>query len=637
MTHFSLPRIHFKGTFKANPPTGNNDDIVAILASDSPTILNPKNKTDAQLRQWLMQATPTGGGHVQINAGWNYFGDCSAAFEKTTITSARLQSGKLLDSSSKDSLIGANVAILGNQFGDFGFATMADVDAIGAYSTQLFAGKFQLTGQNGNALLSGWSSTSYSRWVTRWRNLWFTLAPTSCIWQFVLPNGDWEINDPNSQPLTQLAAAAHKSKGILVRFTTYTLFPSILNTTMAKDFAAGNYVTNPARGGLVGTIGVWEGTEPRSLPIARLMKSQGVFTIQMNGKNNQHVTPIYKGKPVIANTKDTPKNDVTFPFGPALVSVDEVRKVVTLDLLATFPECDRTNDKVDFGTVDLYLKSQTGASAKIGSLAYGKSSYDQSGGMVELAWPTDLQAHDFQDGTFEIVCEQLPGSCILAETDDFVIVTDERGLYAVEGDTVIVNLAVYSQGELISEGVDLTLNQYQDKLLPDDSTADKKPFPNKDYVLLKKGGRLLTMPDKIHVPAGGKYCLTLTAVSPGNAMIYFHPTNTPTPSVDNLDMMLGGYSNIRIFPDDNFDHVPDSDLTWKFIYQQIFRYFYLLYPAMSIQGFPLNDKKAITARAAIIKTMVDERLSESSIAMPITRDLTPGKRELLRRWCSLHE
>ncbi|MEZ4513613.1 MAG: hypothetical protein R3C62_17235 [Chloroflexota bacterium] len=630
MTHLSVPRIHFKGTFKANPPTANNVDIVDNVDAVQIGILNPQKLTDAEWKRWLMQTTPFGGG-VQINAGWNYFGDGSVAFEETAVTSYQPQTGSHHIVDSSDPLAGATVALLGNHFGDFAFATMADLDPIGSYATQLYPGQFQLANAAQTPLLTGQGSVGHSRWVTQWRNLCFTLAPTACIWQVVLPNGNWHLPQTTVPVLNQLATVATQAKGIVVCFAVYTLFPRIGTAELAKRFAEGEHVANPAYGGLVGTIGVWEGDEVASLPVARRLRPVNKLTVQLDCQAGKQDRQPYKG--VGKGEAATGDTQVTFPLGAALVAIDTTRRQIVLDLLATFPEINGLHHKVDVGKVGLWLETAVNRHY-IGPIAYDQITYEQSAGVVELPWPADITANDLQNGNFVLLRDDDPQTPLIAESnDDWLVVTDNRATYAEIGETIEIELRVYRRGVLAQEAVGLRLGQYADRVLS--AGTPENPFPDKQFVRLTPDEYLLDMPETVMVPVGGKLTVQLTARRPGIGMVLFVVGKTAVPDPANIDHIYASYANVRIFPLDNYDDVPDEALTWPFIYRHVFRYFYLLYPAMSIQGFPLNNQPAIERRAPIIKTMVSTALAESSVAMPITRDLSPGKRKLLLRWCDL--
>jgi hypothetical protein len=96
------------------------------------------------------------------------------------------------------------------------------------------------------------------------------------------------------------------------------------------------------------------------------------------------------------------------------------------------------------------------------------------------------------------------------------------------------------------------------------------------------------------------------------------------------------YNIFRVLPDDNFDDVPDDQITWDFVYRNVIRYFYLIYPGMFARLAFQNEETAQQC-AAIIKTLISADTWHSTSYMPVSRDLSDGKRNLLLRWCALNE
>jgi hypothetical protein len=93
------------------------------------------------------------------------------------------------------------------------------------------------------------------------------------------------------------------------------------------------------------------------------------------------------------------------------------------------------------------------------------------------------------------------------------------------------------------------------------------------------------------------------------------------------------FAYVRVLPADNdLDSIPDAQVTWDLVYSRVLSYYYRLYPAMD-RYLPLNNKAALSARANILKQMIDASVWGSTLYMPPTRDLSDGKRRLLQRWC----
>jgi hypothetical protein len=116
---------------------------------------------------------------------------------------------------------------------------------------------------------------------------------------------------------------------------------------------------------------------------------------------------------------------------------------------------------------------------------------------------------------------------------------------------------------------------------------------------------------------------------------------------DNFDPNMGGgnkylyfgltfYNNFRVLPNDNYDNIPDDQITWDFVYREVIQYFYLLYPGMFAR-LAFQDEETARSNASLIRQMVSKRTWDSTSYMPVSRDLSDGKRKLLQRWCALQQ
>ena len=117
-------------------------------------------------------------------------------------------------------------------------------------------------------------------------------------------------------------------------------------------------------------------------------------------------------------------------------------------------------------------------------------------------------------------------------------------------------------------------------------------------------------------------------------------TSPPMPNFgwDNVD-----YAVVRILPFDDFSKVPDETINnWQYIYDNVLGFYSVMYPVMSKiipwgpQGAP-NNPQEVKAFASNILNFTDPDMWDTTIYMPITRDMSGGKRELLRRWCNLQQ
>ena len=143
----------------------------------------------------------------------------------------------------------------------------------------------------------------------------------------------------------------------------------------------------------------------------------------------------------------------------------------------------------------------------------------------------------------------------------------------------------------------------------------------------------LSYPPSIVFPKGQTTPMgvTVTGIRPGPAILVYTQDGQPLGS---LYTPMAAFANIRVMPDDNYDHVPDSErLTWSFVYREIFRLHDLLFPAMS-QYIPFENEDAMTQAASMLVDRTDPAKWSSPLYMPATRDLSAGKRKLLIDWAN---
>ena len=75
-----------------------------------------------------------------------------------------------------------------------------------------------------------------------------------------------------SATLKALELAANQAKGIIVQFATYQLIPTLSDVELIESLQGPqNTTSNPAKGIVVGTVGVWEEGESATVPADRMM------------------------------------------------------------------------------------------------------------------------------------------------------------------------------------------------------------------------------------------------------------------------------------------------------------------------------------------------------------------------------
>jgi hypothetical protein len=260
MSYLDIPRLHFAGSFTANPSTFNN---------------NPPNYG------YNPNSTPPNSNPIQIVPGWNPYGD-HAWTVNATVRSFVDRSGVL--HTSGDPLIGAAVTSYAPQFP----AKLVDLDTEQQNVTRLFGLVLQI------APAAGGGFTVQGQWDQTGTliNLWFSRVPSlqgdtaaGGAFQSVLEQLVWQ-NLESSPFLQQLQEAS--PNGLSARLSVY----GYNANTASPGFRFGT---------IVGTVGPYSAGEPRHLVAGRFLNPQG--------NNNLYYAPA---------KLDASRNTLTLDLGNAL-------------------------------------------------------------------------------------------------------------------------------------------------------------------------------------------------------------------------------------------------------------------------------------------------------------------------------
>lgn len=577
MGHLSLPRIHFQGDFCTNVATANNNNVVEVVDVAKVEIINTQGKSDDDFG-WLTQPDPEHGG--LIPAGWNYYGDNICSFQNVKVTCIELP-GQSITSNTEDPLIGLDVIL--------GQAAMVDLDPEGQLGTQIFCDNFGV--QKGESpcfegasdpCVGGQPTRLYSRWLTFQRNLGVGgFKGASAVWQAAIPTNRLSWNLANSPALEALHNAS--DEGLVVRFCTYLVAPRFMDSADLVQLYA-NGEENPAFGRVVGTIGPWHAGELSSVTMGRLL---------------------HPSAPLVGDH---------FPYqlGPAVAQIHRERRVVSVDLITTFPERDETLAKVDVGPVSLrlhYKDEDRDDTFALGPVAYDQKAYEATAGVVDIPYSSEVEP--FLDQGQLLLVQDNSGKELLAETD-LTIETDDRAIYLQEGETQQVHLQVVEKGQVLQKEVTVNI-----------------------AVVLQGAASSATQvveaPDQISVGPNGVASLSVTAKQAGACVIRFVP---PGSDVSPFNPTTDFFTSLRILPTDDYDHIPGEQLTFDFLKQEVLRYYCVLYPAMC-RIINLDDEDTVRRHARRILSLVSKDKFSEYGYMPRTRELSDGKRKLLMRWCQL--
>lgn len=635
------------------------------------------------------------------DAGLNFQAASSAGmpYVSTVMQTSVLPGGQTL-SQGQDMFLSGRVELRGDLFFDKpGSAKMVDLDPIGIYGTQIFSGEVRVViyapeGQE-IVLLSGKDPTrAYIRNMYIDRNITpisATLPPGAwmggAVWQLGLPlkgltfNKNYLAPSPNQSPtLVALNQAAQAGQGLLVRFAMYYTLDGLDEGALADQFQASGYkkpIVNPATGMLVGSVGAWNQNEPASMPVERLIYP--VMPITRPTSNYAFNVAMREKSPAVkiaaSGTNNPPPPMPPYYLGPAGVIVDTNQKTVVLDLVTTIPETSIISSppnpatdlqKANYGNLTLTILSN-GVEQTVATITptqYNRASYEAGGGILEFSYPPALaSALTDPQGLFRLYAQALgpqPPQPAMQEIDYGYILTDDQCLYLTQGKTLTYKVQAFYKGQPVrNQLIPITTSQYQFVSGPDqpNQLAPKvfQPLdntPGKLFVVSLPPNSAQAKADPAtpspinptqyyQTDANGMVTLKVKGLQTGTAMLRYQMLR------DNFDPNMGGanrylyfgftfYNAFRVMPNDNYDNIPDSQITWDFVYKEVIQYYYLLYPGMFARlGF--QQESVAKNFAGMIRRMVDKRNWESTSYMPVSRDLSDGKRKLLQRWCALNE
>ena len=606
MSCLSFPRIHFRGVFSTDVDTANNNDIIdAFDPVSSDLVGDAASLPFDEAVKFLMSPVEPGG---SIRASWNYYGSHATAFEQARVTSTLVAFN---DSPASDPLEGLPV-----QMGSS--AVMVDVDPTGSFGTQIFMGGFSL-GDQTLGLRSRNPLTTYSRWLHFGRNPNFGgFTGAAATWQLAIPNADLAfLGAAKSPALAELQNRAQQGLGVLVQFNTYLVQPVLTQQELyERFFKQGKFRSNPARGFVVGTVGVWEPSDFETAPNGRRLNPE----VKVNVPVGSRVASV--------------------SLGPCAVAFDEPHGIVSLNLITTFPNVGGVSPAEDaapqefdgifrvaagprvmgedpsipnLGPMTLMVVPEGDASpvAITGLDGYDSfETYANHGGIFDYRYDASL-TETVKRGTLIVQADNpRPESVILRESI-IVAETDDRGIYLDPGGTAKVRLRVKERGGPTTARVTFATGIVESGKVP--------PAPGS-----------LTIPASIEVPVGRTepVSVQIQANQASLQVVYFFSDQADS----RFDPTTGFFTNVRVLPADNFDDVQDDErLSWTFVYEKVLKFYAVLFPVMN-DYVDLSNEDAVRNAGPNIRFRVSQLAFNSPLYMPITRSMSLGRRKLLLDW-----
>ncbi|WP_413105367.1 hypothetical protein [Streptomyces sp. Inha503] len=696
MSTLSVPRLYFKGAATWNPGTANNNDYWPIYDFSQTDLnwthlqnykidkANAKSKFPEYARSLhLVPPDPDVGGERELRvcpAEWNYYGGMEwwlhSTDQQTVITGGQTSLGG--EVVTDDPVVGAVLDVVGDPFPGSTFNTpprMVDNDPASYWCTNFLLRRFNLgTRAAPERFLTGTleedAPCMTSRWLTMNRNLDLDKEKPvvgdgvgGVVLQTCLPteNLEWDPDTPSAllRALQDGLKQPHV-RGLMVRLSAYLsgaftadVFKDIPITDTNKRYAAlaalwekelaENRVpsANPSVATVVGTLGLWYEDELRSSPGGRVLFCSKPCPTRKDPEKKAWLGPIFAELQPSGSSKPTH---------------------LSLDLGNAIPEVSSTREKYNAGRLEVRALTRFGLgwfANTVGSIStsdYDKAAYESRAGIVDLPLPDVPNLLDsIRSGLLDVVANpSTPVRSALAERP-VIAETDDRSVYLDRGDTGRMSLQVREHGLAPTRDITVQVRQYLASPAP--------PLGGQQWQLADEDDGIVQLKEQaVTVKAGvGKVDITFTANLPGNAVLAFFiesedipPFVYPVPDLAplvppppepgiRLTTASASFGCVRVLPFD--DDLPQQfgaayadsnfskDAAWEWLYENVLRVYDLLYPAMKYYAqLDLGDSTAVEKNIDQIVQLCNPKLRSSTVYMPVTRELSRGKRNVLKAY-----
>jgi len=668
MSVFDFPRIHVRGTHIVNTGTANNDSAspgeeLSITCNTERVQPELNGKTDKEYFKWMMERDESG----LLRSQWNYFGDMSFKFIDVRVRSVQLSSNYFITQESEDSLIGSKLFL--------NHAIMCDTNPEGFDSTQIFSESLQINSpyaiKNGS-FISRKPSKATTRSLNWYRNVSyngpFGLPPhgkdgelssggaggasasfehyIEILPEDILDSGDSKIGDSSFHKLIGLSTSPgmtalirelkNNAYGLVFRYNLYLCSPIISDTELARRFEIGERIPNPAYGKLIGTISPLYKGEEKFPTMGRYLKPCNSF-------------------------KNPYRSERPYYVAPVLANFNEKENRLSFDIANTFPEDGPDGNKFDIGKISVGLrkidedikdpKLNTNPIYEIASIKNDRSEYQYKGGMIDLELdntPDEVSEMLYNDSFEIIISSSLHG--VLLNESEYMIAASSVCNYLDElppnqnwSDQIVrerlrneaseslrgeVKISALKRGRVPTGPMEILVEQW--KITP---TGTPNQYGLYKYPELIGKESLVLFDGRatyLFQPERGSGLRRFRFVPQGTWPQEITPVNLAALAFKEF------FSEVRVLPYDDYSHISENDLNFKLIYDEIFRYYHLIFPAMSVH-LDMSDPGIWTTptTAQYVLRMIDTKLWDFHNYMPRTRDLSKYRRELLERFCRL--
>lgn len=363
---------------------------------------------------------------------------------------------------------------------------------------------------------------------------------------------------------------------------------------------------------------------------------------------------------------------VPLALGVAYAEVTE--GCVSLDLMNAVAEWKSSGVKFNYGPMDVGVQLPGGGAFEvIGTLQpgqYDQAAYEAGGGIADVGFNpgvTSDQIYGWLAAGGQMALRA--GTTVAALEASLTVQSDDRGVYVDQCRVQTIEIQVLNQGVPAPAGTQVALAEYYPWPLVLGTglmvlTGTMPPSGGTgQFCNLQPQGPFLDFLDgtTVTVGANGMASFRIASRAAGFPIIVYYPYlagSTAPPfqaqisfgftSYDSLSIGTAYYSTVRALPFDNglpqqfvdcwngegvYAGQPKYSDTqvWNFVYYEVLSLYDMIYPAMS-QYIDFSSQSAVQAAIGRILGRTAEPLEPDYPYMPVTRELSAGKRLVLETW-----
>lgn len=588
MSYLNSPRINFWGGFQANVNTVNNENYEKATGGPLINVIHTTvtgTERDEDIINALKQPAkgPSGASYYTLG-GWNYYGDHSATFIETKVSSSGYP-GRV---TTETPLSGLPVYLLGSPDPKrpglpVGSPVMVDLDPTSSVTTQLYIGGLQIGPSDKPALLIYGNAKCDSQFLGL--RMQPQKEPVDTPSSYAA-NGTFQVTFPidavvsydPSIPILNALMNTPGIRGIVMRFSVFECMPYMSSPELQADYKDNHNSRNPSSGHVIGTIGAAFEGEPDTIPPGRWLEN------------------------------------TTLGGAAGIALLDEASNTLSLDMVSLLPKAGLRSERknftgpigpnVDFGDLTVSID----ANHLLTFNPYPEKYY-LYGGIFDLAVNSE------QKTALKSSCIRISGrageNAILIKEKPLRIYGDPRNIYINETGTssdLTLTMQVRWLGGPLTQDTPIMLSSSSPGSLDNPEFLD---FPK--AIMARKGVTSITF---------------TVRDKPGSAPGF----ETITLESD-MHKETAVFVNFRKYPVGDLPPIPAGGPDWDYVYENVLRYFYVVFPAMSMR-IPLNFEGPIKGTGPVILERISEEYRPTTLYMPVTRSMSPDRVAVLERFLS---